>query len=442
MTKKFFLTLFALMPFVAFAQTPFSLRECIDYGLKNNRNNVIYANDRKAADAKAREALAAYLPGVSLTGTFDDNLKVQQTVIPAGVFGPEDVRVAFTKQFNTNGTAQLDQTIYDQSLLIGLQANKYNKQQATLNLEQNEETLIYNISNAYYQIFVYREQLALLASNQLNYHRQMEVIQLQVSKGVTLQKDLDKVTVDYNNVVSQTRVAESNLILSENQLKYEMGYPIKDSIRVDSTAANNMIRIVAVNQSPFSLNTRIDYQLSQVNAKMLEIDQRRIKAGAYPKLTGYARYGAVGFGDHLGESFSTLNSFSAVGLKLSIPILNFYKRNAEYNQARFKYLNAQEQLKLDEGKYELQFENARTKMLKEQVNVENNRRNIELAQSVFQTTNLQYEKGTTDLTDWLNAQNSIKEAQNNYLNSLYNFFQARLDLEKANGTLKIFYTGL
>jgi outer membrane protein len=445
MNTTIILTLFIFLPLGASAQTAMSLRECIDYGLKNNRNNVIYANEKKAADAKAREVLAAYLPGVSLTGTLDDNLKVQQTIIPAGVFGPDDIKVAFTKQFNTNGTAQLDQTIYDQSLLVGLRANKYNRQQAELNLQQSEETIIYNISNAYYQIFVYREQLALLRSNQVHYQAQMEVMALQVSKGVTLQKDLDKVTVDYNNALSQTSVAESNLTLSENQLKYEMGYPIKDAIKVDSTAADNMLHIVAsdaVSNSQFSLNTRIDYQLSQVNAKLLEIDQRRIKAGIYPKLTAYARYGAVGFGDNLNQSFSTLNTFSAIGVKLSIPILDFYKRNAQYSQAKYKYLNAREQLKLDEGKYELQYENAKTKMLKEQVNVENNRRNIALAQSVFQVTNLQYEKGTTDLTDWLNAQHSITEAQNNYLNSLYSFLQARIDLEKANGTLKTFYNGL
>ena len=42
------------------------------------------------------------------------------------------------------------------------------------------------------------------------------------------------------------------------------------------------------------------------------------------------------------------------------------------------------------------------------------KRNVALAQSVFNTTDLQYSKGTTDLEDWLIAQNSLKEAQNNY----------------------------
>ena len=386
MGYRILLTLTVFLPAALFAQTQWALRACIDYGLKNNRNKAIYANEKKAADAQAREALAAYLPSVSLNGTLDDNLKVQQTVIPAGIFGDEDIRVAFTKQYQTNASAQLDQTIYDQSLLIGLKANKYNRLQAGLNIQQSDETIIYNISKAYFQIFVYREQLALLAANQDNYHRQMEVIALKVSKGVTLQKDLDKVKVDYNNSVAQSRVAESNLTLAQNQLKFEMGYPIRDTLKVDSTTATNVAHIVApaaVDSDTFSVSMRTDYQLSQVNERLLEIDQRRIKAGIYPRLTAYARYGSIGYGDHLNESFNTMSSYSAIGLKLSFPLLDFYKRNAQYNQARFKYLNAQEQLKLDEGKYELEYENARTKVLKEQADVENNRRNISLAQSVF-----------------------------------------------------------
>lgn len=445
MNYRLLLAVFALLPSGLFGQTVWTLRSCIEYGMKNNRNSVIYDNEKKAADAQAREALAAYLPSVSLNGALDDNLKVQETVIPAGIFGPEDIRVAFTKKFNTNGSAQLDQTIYDQSLIIGLKANRYNVQQATLNKKKSEETIIYNITTAYYQIFIYREQLGMLKNNLEKYRQQMDITSQRVTKGTMLQKELDKVTVDYNNALSQIAVSESNLTLSQNQLKYEMGYPIKDPIQVDSTAAEENIRVVApafADNNTFSVYNRTDYQLSQVNAALLDIDQRRIKAGIFPRLTAYARYGAIGFGDHLSESFSTMSSYSAIGLKLSFPLLDFFKRNAQYNQAKYKHLNAVEQLKLDEGKYELEYENARTKMLKEQSNVENNRRNIELARSVFDVTNLQYEKGTTDMTDWINAQNSVKEAQTNYLNSLYNLILARLDLEKTAGSLKTFYTTL
>ncbi|SFW79090.1 TolC family protein [Chitinophaga sancti] len=445
MNKKLLVAVLMLITGTAYAQDNWTLKGCIEYGLKNHRSNVVYANEKKAADAKAREALAAYLPGVSIQGSIDDNLKVQETVIPAGIFGDQDIRVAFTKKFNTNPMAQLDQTIFDQSLLTGLKANKYNKESAELNVQQNNETIIYNISSAFAQIFVYREQLAILHTNLDNYHEQMDITRLQVDKGTVLQKELDKVRVDYNNTVSKIHVAESNLTLSYNQLKYEMGYPLTDTIKVDSTEAArsfNGLAIATPDARTFEAASRVDYRISQVNEKLYAIDEQRLRNGIYPRLTAYARYGAIGYGNSLNESFKSLATYSAIGIKLNIPILDFYKRNAQSAQAKYKHLNAIEQLKIDEGKYAMEFQNAWTKVIQEQGNMDNNRRNIELAQSVFNTTNLQYQKGTTDMTDWLNAQNSLKEAQNNYLSSVYNFFLARIDLEKAGGSLKTFYLAL
>jgi outer membrane protein len=444
MNKFIFQLAIWLAPTTIYAQQNYSLKDCIDYGLKNNRSNVIYENEKKSADAKAKEALADYLPKVSVTGTIDDNLKVQQSVIPAGVFGPTDIKVAFSQKYNTNGVVQLDQTIFDQSLLIGLKANKYNTQMADLNVKKSGETIIYNIANAYYQINVYREQLVLLKENLDTYRKQMEVSALQVQKGVTLKKDLDKVTVDYNNATSQLRVAESNLTLAENQLKYEMGFPFSGSLIVDKIPEKDLSTptTAAIGFGGFTVSNRVDYQLSEVNAKLLDIDQSRIKSGWLPKLSGYARYGANGFGNTLSPALKDMSAYSAIGLKLNIPLFDFFKRNAQYNQAKYKSLNASETLKLDAGKYELEYENAKTKMVKAQSSLESDKRNIDLAQSVFTVTDLQYKKGVETLTEWLNAQNSIKEAQNNYLNSLYSFLQAKLDLEKAAGSLNTFYTTL
>lgn len=424
------------------AQENWTLKQCIDFGLKNNRNNVIYANEKRAADAKAREALADYLPQVSLTSTLDDNLKLQETIIPAGVFGPEDRRVALSKQYNTNGTAQLDQVIFDKALLTGLKANKYNLQQAELNIQQSQEAIIYNISTAWFQIFVYRQQLELLQINKGTYEKQIEIYRLQVSKGITLQKDLDKVSVNYNNILSQIRVAQSNVQLAENELKYEMGYPIHLPLVPDVSTEKKAPLTQEDSARDFSPTSRVDYKLSQVNIQLLKLEQSRIKSDALPKLTAYFRYGAVGFGDNLKDSYRELNPFSAVGLKLNIPILDFYKRNARYKQAAINRVNAEEKLKLAEGKYTVEYENARTKLLQAKTNMENDQRNITLAESVLKVTDLQLQKGTTDLNDWLNTQNSLKEAQNSYLNSLYNYYLARIDLEKAAGTLKTFYNSL
>ncbi|MES2827075.1 MAG: TolC family protein [Bacteroidota bacterium] len=424
------------------AQDPWTLKRCVEYGLQNNRKNTIYANQKLAADAKAKEALAGYLPRVSLNSTLDNNLKLQQSVIPAGIFGPDERRISLTQKYNSGGVAQVDQVIFDQSMLTGLKANKYSQQQADLNIEQGKEAIIYNISIAYFQIFVYKHQLELLEYNKHNYEKQIEIYRLQVSKGTVLQKDLDKVGVDYNNTLSQIRVTNSNLQLAENELKFEMGFPIADPLPVNVLEKTEGLPKFNDIDNTFSVALRLDYKLSEIDIKLLEIEQARIKAEALPKLTGYARYGAVGFGNTLKGAYDELLPYSAIGLKFSLPILDFFKRNAQTRQANLSRRNAEENLKLSEGRFEVEYQNARTKLLQANVNVENDHRNVALSESVLKITDLQLQKGTTNLTDWLNTQNSLKEAQSSYLNSLYTYYQARIDLEKAKGTLTTFYNSL
>jgi outer membrane protein len=440
-TKYYLFFIFCLAAAAANGQQKWSLKDCIAYGLKNNRSNNIYANDRKAADAQSKEALAAYLPAFNVSGSLVDNLKLQESDIPAGILGPKDIRIALTQKYNSVGTAEVDQTLYDQSLLTGLKANKYSKQQADLNIQQNQETIIYNICTTYYQIYVYREQLSLLHINLDTYERQIKLSALQVKKGVALQSDMDKVSVNYNNTRSQVSVAESNLELSQNQLKNDMGYSLDSALEIETVRAASPEEVLMQNENNFQVANRSDYQLAQVNADLLAINQKSIRAQALPKLTAYARYGAVGFGNDLGPAVNQLSSFSAVGIKLVIPLFDF-KRNAQYDEAKYKQLDARENIRMDADNFRLEYENAKTKMVKAQSDVENNSRNIELATSVFKTTDLQYQKGVTGLTDWLNAQSSLKEAENNYLTSLYNFYLARIDLEKSNGTLKNFYNSL
>jgi len=194
--------------------------------------------------------------------------------------------------------------------------------------------------------------------------------------------------------------------------------------------------------SDFSVTNRTDYKLSEVNISLLTVDEKRIRATALPKLTAYARYGRNGFGDQLQQSISTMNPFSAIGLKLTIPVFDGFKRAGQAKQARYALLNAVENLKIDKAQYAFEFENARTQWVQARSSMENDQRTLALARSVFQTTDLQYQKGVTDLADWLETQRSLKEAQSNYLHSLFKFYLSGVDLEKAKGTLKNFYQAL
>jgi len=422
-----------------------TLKECINFGLQNHRSVTVSRNNATAAREKAREVLSQYLPQVNVNASLDYNIKLQQNVIPAGSFPgqTEEQRITFGTKYNSTQMVQLDQKIYDQSLLTGLQANKSNNELAELGVEQNNQNLIYNISTSYYQILVAQKQLELLYSNKERFEKVLKVTTLQAEQGVIKKVDVKQVQVNLNNVLSQISVTENNLKLAKNTLKNNIGLPQTADVVITDTAKWLGTAPTSKRYGDFDYKQTVAYQQQQLQIRMYDINRKSIKNEAFPSISMYARYGANGFGqDNIGQAYSPLLDYSAVGLKLSWGLFTGFRRDARYKQAVIDMNNAMENLKLNEDLGNLQFQNAGAAVSRAQSTIATNRSNMELASEVYENATLQYRQGISNLSDLLNAELSYREAQNNYINSLLDFYLADLDVQKANGTLQDYFQKL
>lgn len=427
----------------AFSQTgnKLSLKECIDYTLKNNPSNVVYDNQVKIAEKQRLEALSYYLPQVNGTATLDDNIKRQVTVIPAGAFSPTDIKVQFGNQYNTAATLQADQVIFDKSLLAGIDANKPNIELAELKKVQNEDNLIYNTAAAYYQMISYKEQIKLLSQNEKKLSDLLAVQKLQLEKGVITRTAVNRVQVNYNNVISQKKVAETNYNLAVIKLKNAMGIPLENELNVvDSINYKQDIELPVI--SDFDIKNKTDYQILEKNILFQEVDLKRKRATVLPTLSAYARYGANAFGNDFQKSYDHWYDFSVVGLKLNIPIFSGLRRYSQTSQSELNLYNARQNLTINSENIKLAMQSSNTVLLSSYTDLQSNKNNIELAKAVFDDTSLQFEKGTVALTDFLNADYAYKEAQTNYIKSLLSYLTARIDLERSKGTIKQFVNQL
>lgn len=421
----------------------FTLKSSIVYSLKNNPSSTIYRNEIEIARQKNREALSTYLPQVSASVALEYNLKLQTSIIPANTFGPgtPETKVQFGNPFAHNGVVQLDQKIYDQSAIAALSARKVNNQIADLNVLQNNEMLIYNTSLAYYQVLVYTEREKLLQENEKQYNELLTILKLQYERGVIRKIDYDRMRVNLNNVVSQIKLSETNKKVALNKLKNAMGMPLETNIRIeDSTYA--AVQADLPQGIVLDVQNRLDYKILSQNILYKEIDVKMKKAAFMPTLGAYARYGANAYGKNLEPSFNRLFDYSAIGVKLSIPVFDGFRKNSQLRQSQLALLNARENAKISIQNYKLEYENANTKLLTSYTSLSNDKENLDLAKDIFETTNLQYRQGAASLTDFLNADYSLKEAQSNYINSLLNFMSARVDYEKSQGSLSSYINQL
>lgn len=428
------------LPLLSQAQVAWSLKDCIDYGLKHFGTVRIAQYQKENAKQQSRQALSGYLPQITGNGSLDDNLKLQTTLLPAGVFGPEPTRIALGSKYQTNVSASADQTIFDQSLLIGIKANKPNQQRAELNEKQTQEDIIYQVTKNYYQVFVSQQQISLLEENLEKTQQVLNILKLQRDNGVIQPVDYDRTEVSYNSNKSQLTLAKNKVTLALNRLKYQMGLDLAQELTLKDSVL--LTQLPAVGDAQFDAKNLTDYQLTENELTLNRLDQERIKAGYLPRLSFNARYGQLALANDFSNSFKNFVGFASIGLKLSVPIFDGFSRNAQIQQAKIKVVTQEEQQKMNVQSYRLAFSNSQSQLDQAKFNVENDDRNVKLARKVYDLTTLQYKQGTTPLTDLINSENAYRQAQTDYVNSLISFYQARLDLEQAQGTLLPFFNQL
>ncbi len=415
--------------------TPFSLRECVAYALKNHLSNTVASNEILAANEKAKEALAGYLPQVNTNITFDDNLKRQVSVIPAGAFSPNEIRIQFGNQYNTNATAQVDQVVYDKSMLLGLKAAAPNKQLAVLKKEQTEDNLIYSTANAYFQVLVYLEQEKITLENEKKYRELLEILKLRWEKGVIKKTDFDRTKSTLNNILSQKSIIQSNKEVALNRLKNVIGMPLSAEIKV-LEMVNYEAQTQVERENDLDLTHILDYKIQHNNILLQELEVKRKQAAFLPTVSMYGRYGVMSFGNDFGKSLSNWVDFSSVGFKVNVPIFSGYRKNSQLKQSEISLLNARTNQKMSLDNLNLAFQNSSSLIQKSQSDLKINKENLTFAKEVFESSSLEYQKGVSTLSDVLNADYSYKEAQSNYVTSLINFLSSRLEYEKSKGNLK------
>lgn len=439
--KRLIPALLALTCTSAHAQQAFTLRQAIDYGRSHSPAMAIAANDQRRAEAVAQEAVAGYLPQVNGTGSLDDNLKRQTTILPAGTFGSEPRAVQFGTQFNTNLSVQADQVLIDVAQLNGIQANKPNREMAAIKLKQAEEQLVYDVAKAYAQAQTYREQVTLLDENIKQYEELVPILRLRLEKGVVQQLDVDRVEVTQRNILSQRALAQANYEVALAQLKRTMGMPMQEQL----TIADQVRSATDMHQpsgSTFAMDKLLGYRYNEQSLLLQGIDLKRKRNAFLPTLSAYGRYGAMAQGNELGASYDNWFNFAAVGLKLNVPLFSGLRRSSQIKQSEIALENLREQQRNANLGYELDYLSADTRLLSSTSTVSNDDDNLKLAERVFNNTNLQYQQGTATLSDLLNADYQLKEARNNWTTSVLNRSIAVIDLEKAKGTLLDFVNTL
>jgi outer membrane protein len=412
-----------------------SLKECLNMAVANSPHLKIAALEKTKLSYNYKETMGGALPHVNFSGSWDDYLHLPTSLIPGEFFGKpgEMIPVQFGTTYNLAGALDASQMLYNQTWLVGMKMAKQMMQQNELTTEKTEIEVVYNVAQSYYMAQITKQQIRNMRDNLTKIEKAEKIAQSQWENGIIKKVDLDRIVVQKLNMITDIERLD---VLYQQELamqKYFMGIAQEQAIALDDSIYTSSL----ATGFESDLNKHIDIRMIEQQKQLVQTGIRMDQSGYYPNLT------LIGSTNFLNQS-NTMYLFgkpsdwfntSLVGLRLSVPVFSGMQRHYRVSQTRVEL----EKLKVNEDDtrklIRINSDDAARKLSNSTEAEQRQRDNMALAERVYNISQEQYQKGVIPLTDLLNAETALSDAQSNHTYALVQMKLSELNYLKANGKL-------
>lgn len=427
----------------AIAQTgtkhAFTVKECVDYAHKNNvqvKNALLSVQIQQQVN---RDVTAAALPSLSGVVSGNDYLKIPTSLLPGEIFGQPAgtyIPVQFGTKYNANAGLQLQQLLFDGQVFVGLQARSTSIAFSNKNVEVTEEMIKTNVYKIYYQLVAAKTQIDIFNANLDRLNKLMADTKTLYQNGFVEKLDIDKISVQVSNLETEKLKALNSIDIGYQALKTLIGMPIKDELILTEELSEDKIKQDFSADTSFNYTDRKDYQYLDLAKKLNELNIKRYQmsylptlslSGSYTKNAQRNQFNFFGKGDWFTTSF--------VGLNLSVPIFSGFSKVSHVTKSRLELQQTENQINNLRFSIDSEIETAKLNFNAAKTTLEYQKKNMALAENVFNQTKKKFELGTGSNTEITAAQTDLRTAQANYINALYAAVIARVDFYKAIGKL-------
>lgn len=436
-----------------------SARQAVDYARKNNIQIKNALLDIQIQEQTNREVTASALPQINGSAGLNYFPNVAVQVLP-NFFGPviygiltnegvqnstgqpikspNDfgyIQAQFGTKFNSSVGVNLSQLLFDGQVFIGLQARNATMAFARKGAEVTEESIRANVYKVYYQLSASRSQIGILDANIARIEKFLSDTRKLFENGFAEKLDISKLEVQLANLQTERLKALNSINNGYIGLKVLMGMPIRDSLILTDSITYDDIRNGVLDATQFSYADRKEYQYAELGRELGEFNVRRYQLSKLPTVTLNSNYNYIRQSNTFGFGGKWFPS-SLIGVSLNVPIFSGFAREARIDKAKLELqqsLNNIEGLKLNiDREVSEAINNYRSAL----ATLDAQKRNMELAETVYNQTRLKFENGIGSNTEISTAQSDLSVAQSNYILATYDAINAKIDFLKATGKLQ------
>ncbi len=405
-----------------------TLQNCVRYALLHQPLVQESLIDEEIAERTIQGKLADWFPQLSV------NFNVQHNPqLPVAIVQGVPINQGLANSSNIQFTAT--QTLFNKDVLLASSSASDVRAFARQRTSSTKIDVVVNVSKAYYATLVTKQQIALLDESVLRLEQSYKDAYTKYQGGIVDKTDYMRALIALNNVKADRNQAQELLKARYAALKEQMGYPTGANLNLEYNDSQTAPEALVDTTYFVHYDNRIEFQLLQTQKRLQEDNLNYSKWNFFPSLSAYGGY-TINYQNSLANPlFNQSYPYSFVGLQLSFPLFQGGKRLQQIRQAS---------LQVDRFDYDLfsltnnintQYAGALANYKSSLNNYKVLTENLQFAQDVYQTIQLQYKAGTKSYLEFITAETDLRTAQVNRTNALYQLLISRLDVQKALGTI-------
>jgi outer membrane protein TolC len=401
-----------------------SLDDAMQRGLKNNLGVILSGTETASARGQRMSQLQTLLPSVQ------GNLKdaVMQVDLPAeglripgfptiiGPFGYQDLR------------ATLTWSLVDVASLRNYLAAQHNFAAAQLSAEDARDLVVLTVGNAYLLVLADESQVTSVDAQVATAKVSLDQAVDNHQAGTAPLLDELRARVDYQRLQQQLIVAKNLLEKDKLVLARTIGLPLAQVFtltdKVPFAPFDQLDVEAAVRQGHAN---RKDLAATLEQTKAAQEQRKAATADRFPTLSFSGDYGAIGV------NLTNSNGTGDASGTISVPLFAEYALRGEAQVAQAQLDVAQAQLSDKNAQVDADIRDALLDIESAQKQVEVDKSSVELAGEALQEAQERYANGVSDNLAVSDAQQSVAQANRQYVVSLYRDNVAKLSLARALG---------
>lgn len=414
-----------------------SLDDAVKMALSQNRSVQQAQEKVAAARGKYLESRSGVLPKLDFTASYtrlNPSPGEALPLIPIGhgiVFGGSVLPVGSADNYDFK--VSLSQSVFS----WGKAQNGYHTADAQLKATREDsantrQEIIAEVTKAYYGVLAAKEFIRVAEEALSTAQEQQQDVQKRLDAGTVSEFDLLRTQVQVANTRPQVEKAHDGYEMALLALKNLLGVPLDSPLELTGSLIYEPMSVDVKSATETAIANRPDLKSLADQKRAMEYTLAVARAELRPNLSLAATYEYKNPDADLAVKWGTSASASII---LTTPLFDGFATSGKVAQAASGVRQVEIARKQAQEGVSLEVSSAVLALNLAQANILSQKDNVDLAKESLRIGRVRYESGLITNLEVLDAELAVTQAETNYLQALYDYQTAKVNLEKAMGEL-------